>query len=230
MRETHLKTWKSYLGFQCSVISWLWVFKSRIVNVMQKVFVIAMPFAWNLWVEAFGTNSELEHYSTNRFTAWLLHCGFKCVKYARNKFPWCDFRSFSKEFSAYLHHFRFRFLCTSHSKLVKLLQTQVWPLNFTNFSNVIFGGFLQFGTTVRWICCRSNLGKFLDINAQLFTNEEWMSVCFYIHAGCHRGYRWIIMWQKFWDIGLNGFIFEKMNKNCNIEERKNPGGRLRLAC
>ena len=27
---------------------------------------------------------------------------------------------------------------------VKLLQTQVWPLNFTNFSNVNFGGFLQF--------------------------------------------------------------------------------------
>ena len=34
------------------------------------------------------------------------------------------------------------FLWVSHSKLVKLLQTQVWPLNFTNFLNVIFGGFL----------------------------------------------------------------------------------------
>ena len=71
------------------------------------------------------------------------HCGFKWVKYARNEITWCDFTSFSKQFSADLHHFRFLFLCTSHSKLVKLLQTQVWPLNFTNFSNVIFGGFLQ---------------------------------------------------------------------------------------
>ena len=29
------------------------------------------------------------------------------------------------------------------------MQTQVWPLNFTNFSNVIFGGFLQFVPNVR---------------------------------------------------------------------------------
>ena len=61
------------------------------------------------------------------------HCGFKWVKYARNKFTWCDFTSYSKQFSADLHHFRFRFLCISHSKLVKLLQTQVWPLNLTSF-------------------------------------------------------------------------------------------------
>ena len=79
-----------------------------------------------------------------------MHCGFKWVKYAGNKFPWCDFTSFSKQFSAALHHFRFRFLCTSHWNLVKLLQTQVWPLNFMNFSNVIFGGFLQYLPNVRW--------------------------------------------------------------------------------
>ena len=79
-----------------------------------------------------------------------------------------------------------------------------------------------------WICCRSNLGKFLDINAQLFTNEEWMSVCFYIHAGCHRGYRWIIMWQKCGGIGLNGFIFEKISKNCNIKERKKSWGLFKI--
>ena len=42
------------------------------------------------------------------------HCGFKWLKYARNKFTWCDFTSFSKQFSADLHHFRFRFLYTSH--------------------------------------------------------------------------------------------------------------------
>ena len=78
------------------------------------------------------------------------HCGFKWVKYARNKFTWCNFTSISKQYSADICHFRFRFLCTSHSKLVKLLQTQVWPLNFTNFSNVIFGGFLQFVPNV-WL-------------------------------------------------------------------------------
>ena len=54
------------------------------------------------------------------------------------------FHKFFKANQTDLHQIRFRFLFTSHSKLVKLLQTQVWPLNFTNFSNVIFGGFLHF--------------------------------------------------------------------------------------
>ena len=90
-------------------------------------------------------------YTYSSLASALAHCGFKWVKYARYKFNWwCDFTSFSKQFSADLHHFRFLFLCTSHSKLVKLLQTQVWPLNFTNFSNVIFGGFLQFVPNV-WL-------------------------------------------------------------------------------
>ena len=46
----------------------------------------------------------------------------------------------------------------------------------------------------------------------------------------HHGYRWNIMWQKCKGMGLNGFIFKNENKNININERKNPGGRLGFAC
>ena len=35
------------------------------------------------------------------------HCGFKWVKYVRNKFTWSDFTSFSNQFSADLHHSTF---------------------------------------------------------------------------------------------------------------------------
>ena len=33
--------------------------------------------------------------------------------------------------------------CISHSKLVKLLQAQLWSVNFTNFFEPIFGGFFN---------------------------------------------------------------------------------------
>ena len=31
-------------------------------------------------------------------------------------------------------------------------------------------------------------------------------------------------------MGLNGFIFKKINENLNIETEKNPGSRLEVAC
>ena len=39
--------------------------------------------------------------------------------------------------------------CAFYSKFVKMLLAQVWSDNFTNFLNLIFGGFLPFGPSVR---------------------------------------------------------------------------------
>ena len=71
------------------------------------------------------------------------HSGFKWPKHTENKFTWCDYTNFSKQFSANSLNFRFRwFDCTSHSKFVKLFG------QFHESLNLIFGGFLPFGPTV----------------------------------------------------------------------------------
>ena len=47
---------------------------------------------------------------------------------------------------------------TSQLKLSKLLQVKVWFINFTEFFNLISGGFLPFGPTVKQ--CASTAGPF----------------------------------------------------------------------
>ena len=46
-------------------------------------------------------------------------------------------------------------------------------------------------------------------------DDSWITF-----ATANPGYRWIIMWQKCKDMGLKGFIFEKLNENLNIKDRK----------
>ena len=58
------------------------------------------------------------------------HSGSKWLKPAKNKFTQSDFTSFSIQ-------------------IVKSLQEQVWPVIFTNFLNLIFGGNFEFDPTVR---------------------------------------------------------------------------------
>ena len=47
------------------------------------------------------------------------------------------------------HKFPFPVACASHTKFVKPLQAQVRFVDFTNFLNLVFGGILHYGPTVR---------------------------------------------------------------------------------
>ena len=74
--------------------------------------------------------------------------------------------------------------CALYSKLVKSLQAQVWSVNFTNFQNSIFGGFLQFGSAVRqpavlFSCCAFNCEE--EENGHLAP----ISVLKYLQTGNH---------------------------------------------
>ena len=47
----------------------------------------------------------------------------------------------------------------------------------------------------------------------------------------HSTYSWNIKWQKCARMGLNGFIFKKINENLKIKtKKKNHGSRLEVAC
>jgi len=68
----------------------------------------------------------------------------------KTKFSRSDFMNYSKQVSASSHNFRFR---SFHSLYIfKICQTVVdisMISKFHEFSNLIFGGFLKFGPTVR---------------------------------------------------------------------------------
>ena len=67
------------------------------------------------------------------------------------------------------------------------------------------------------------------MHSYLQTRNGWVCAFIFMQAvTCHRGYSWIIIWQKCRDIGLNGFIFEKICKNCNIKERKKSWGLFKI--
>ena len=80
----------------------------------------------------------------------LSQSGSKLLKLAKNKFTWSDFTNFSKQISVFRHNYRFR---SFHHLIFKICQTVlgISMINqFHKFFSIIFGGFLQFRTTVCW--------------------------------------------------------------------------------
>ena len=87
------------------------------------------------------------------------HNGSKWLKPAENKFTQNAYTGFSMQVSANLHNFRFReSVLHTYSKLSNRSRRKY----FTNFLNLIFGGFLQFGPTVRGFFDQHRAFSFVD--------------------------------------------------------------------
>ena len=91
-----------------------------------------------------------------------LHSGSKWLKPAKNKLTWSDVTSFFEQDLADFHiaSIYSHKACDSKSKFVKSFQAKVWSVNFTKFLNVVFGGFLSFGPTVRCAAVQRRAGLY----------------------------------------------------------------------
>ena len=65
-----------------------------------------------------------------------------------------------------------------------------------------------------------------NIHSQLDSNEDAERIT----QAMHSTYRKNNNHEKWVGIGLNGFIFKKINENYCIKEKKDPGSRLGIAC
>ena len=75
--------------------------------------------------------------------------GFKRLKPAQNKFCWCDFTNFSKQFSADSRDFRsWSFHALHIDNLLNCCRHKYECVNFKIFQNLILGGFLPLGPTM----------------------------------------------------------------------------------
>ena len=108
---------------------------------MMIIVLVGSRHSIHLWIA--------QCYQTHHSPRWLKttskiarHTVVPNVKNPPNhKFAQGGFTSFSMELP-------FPVTCASHSKVVKPLQAQVWFVDFTNFLNLVFGGFLQYDPTL----------------------------------------------------------------------------------
>ena len=80
------------------------------------------------------------------------------------------------------------------------------------------------------------MGKFEDKTTLFLVTETYIQLMHQLqkelsqYYSIHTTYSWNIKWQKCAGMGINGFIFKKINGNENIKTIKNPGSRLEVAC
>ena len=114
-------------------------------------YMFVHPF-WLHWLE-----SSLFHSNYLISCSAAFHSDFKWLKLARNKFTKCDSRSFNELFLQIYIVFGH---CLGYiSNFVKLLKSQLWSVNFTNFSSRVFSGFLTIGPIVPSAACHIPLWK-----------------------------------------------------------------------
>ena len=77
-----------------------------------------------------------------------LHFGFKWLKPAKNKLTWSDFKNLFMQVSAYSESFCFLSFHALHIQNLSKRWGHNYFRQFHEFFNLIFGGFLTFGTTV----------------------------------------------------------------------------------
>ena len=85
------------------------------------------------------------------------HSGFKWLKPAKNKLTWSDFTNFFMQVFAYSNSFRFWSFHSLHIQNLSNRRRYKYDPSISRiFFNLIFGGFLTFGTTVYCLLRNNN--------------------------------------------------------------------------